>query len=68
MTTIEQKYFTISQAAQRIGSKPDALRRRCERAAEKLPNGDIIAVLGGGISAFKFGRPAGRTWLVMFPE
>ncbi len=64
MISIEQKYFTIAQATKRIGSTPDALRRRCERAARKLPNGDIIAELGGGIRAFKFGR----TWLVTFPE
>jgi hypothetical protein len=63
-TSSEQKYFTIAQAARRIGSSPDALRRRCERAATKLLNGNIVAELGGGIRAFKFGR----TWLVTFPE
>jgi len=40
---------------------PDALRRRCARAARKIGR-DITAQLGDGVVAVKFGR----SWRVRF--
>ena len=60
-----QEYFSIKEAAARLGKTPDALRRLVERIAEKQANGDLVANLGNGIVAFKFGR---RRWLVKFPR
>lgn len=53
----------IEVAAERLSVAPDALRARCRRAARRV--GDtVVANLGGGIVAFKFGR----SWRVRFPE
>ena len=57
------RLHTIEVAADRLSLEPDALRARCRRAARKVGD-EIIAHLGGGIVAFKFGR----SWRVQFPE
>jgi hypothetical protein len=55
-------FATIQVAAERLSVDVAALRARCRRAARR--EGDaIVARLGGGIVAFKFGR----TWRVQFP-
>jgi hypothetical protein len=55
-------FATIQVAARRLSVDAAALRARCRRAARR--EGDaIVARLGGGIVAFKFGR----TWRVHFP-
>jgi transposase len=41
---------------------PEALRARCRRAARKEGR-DVVAYLGGGVTAFKLGR----SWRVRFP-
>jgi hypothetical protein len=48
-------WITIDQAAPLVGVGPEALRARCRRAARKR-DGQIIAQLGLGIVAKKFGR------------
>ena len=69
MTTTDtisvQEYFCVKEAAPKLGMSPDALRRLIERIAEEKPNGDLVANLGNGIVAFKFGR---RKWMVKFPR
>lgn len=42
----------------------DALRARCRRAFAAAPEGTTEVSLGGGITAFKFGR----TWRFRFPK
>ncbi len=64
MNVVEQEYFTIRDAAPRLGMTPDALRRSCERIAVNTPTG-LRADLGGGIVAIKFGK---RKWLIKFPK
>ena len=60
--TSPASFATIEMAAQRLSLDVAALRARCRRAARQ--EGDaIVAPLGGGIVAFKFGR----TWRVHFP-
>jgi hypothetical protein len=55
-------YESIETAATKLDLEADALRARCRRAAER--QGDaVIAKLGGGIVAIKFGR----SWRVRFP-
>lgn len=57
-----QVFETIASAAAILSLDVEALRARCRRAQEKV--GDmIVAKLGGGIVAFKFGR----SWRVRFP-
>ena len=55
-------YETIERAAERLSLDPEALRARCRRGARKEGK-DIVAYLGAGIAAFKFGR----SWRVRFP-
>jgi hypothetical protein len=56
-------FATAKIAAAQLGIDEDALRARCRRAARR--RGDIvIAHLGGGIVAFKFGR----SWRFRFPS
>ena len=55
-------YDTIETAAARLDMAPTALRARCRRAARKEGD-EVVANLGGGIVAFKFGR----SWRVRFP-
>jgi hypothetical protein len=55
-------YETIDAAAAKLSVDAGALRARCRRAARR--EGDkIVAPLGGGIIAIKFGR----SWRVRFP-
>ena len=54
---------TIDSAAEKLCIAPTALRSRCRRAARRV--GDmVIAKLGGGIIAFKFGA----SWRIRFPR
>ncbi|HEY2407638.1 MAG TPA: hypothetical protein VGI10_16635, partial [Polyangiaceae bacterium] len=56
-------YDTVESAAAKLSSAPEALRARLRRAQRR--EGDaVVADLGGGIRAFKFGR----NWRVRFPE
>jgi len=52
----------LKVAAEAVHLKPDALRARARREARKEGN-SMVAHLGGGIVAFKFGR----TWRFRFP-
>lgn len=61
MTT--QVFETIESAAPRLGVSAEALRLRCRRAARRAGS-VVVAELGGGIVAFKFGRH----WRVRFPQ
>lgn len=56
-------YLAIEAAATRLATTPEALRARCRRAARKEGR-SIVAYLGGGIVAFKFGV----SWRVSFPD
>jgi hypothetical protein len=54
---------TIDSAAAKLCVAPTALRSRCRRAARQV--GDmVVAKLGGGIIAFKFGA----SWRIRFPH
>lgn len=56
-------FDTVEAAATKLGLDPKALRARCRRAARRV--GDtVVANLGGGITAFKFGR----NWRIRFPR
>ena len=52
---------TIENAAPRLNLTPEALRARCRRVAIRHGR-DVIAYLGAGVTAYKFGR----TWRVKF--
>lgn len=56
-------FATVETAAGKLGVHPTALRARLRRA-QRLENGSIVADLGGGITAFKFGS----SWRIRFPE
>ena len=62
-SSAEPRYFAIEAAAAILSLKPHALRARCRRRAKKEGR-NIVAHLGGGILAIKFGV----TWRVRFPE
>jgi hypothetical protein len=55
-------FDTITNAAERLGIDPEALRARCRRAARRHAGAPIVP-LGGGIVAFKFGS----SWRIRFP-
>lgn len=55
-------YATIEEASAILQLTPGALRARCRRGARKVGR-DIVAHLGDGIVAIKFGR----SWRVRFP-
>jgi len=55
-------FDTIETAAAKLDMAPTALRARCRRAALRVGD-EVVAHLGGGIVAFKFGR----SWRVRFP-
>ena len=57
-------YDTVESAAVKLGISADALRARCRRALREAPKGSTEVSLGGGITAFKFGR----TWRFRFPH
>jgi len=56
-----QVFETVETAAAKLGLDPDALRARCRRAAEQVGDA-VVAQLGGGIVAFKFGK----SWRIRF--
>jgi hypothetical protein len=55
-------YVPIEEAAARLTLTPLALRARCRRAARRVGR-EIVAHLGAGVVAYKFGR----SWRVHFP-
>ena len=55
-------FETIETAAAKLDMAPTALRARCRRAGRRVGD-EVVARLGGGIVAFKFGR----SWRVRFP-
>lgn len=57
------EHLTIEAAALRLGLTPAALRARCRRKAKRIGS-DVLARLGGGFVAYKFGA----TWRVVFRE
>jgi hypothetical protein len=60
--SVSQVFDTIESAAAKLGLDAEALRARCRRAARR--EGDtVVAKLGGGIVAFKFGK----SWRIRFP-
>jgi hypothetical protein len=56
-------YVPIEEAAMRLTLTPLALRARCRRAARREGR-TIVAHLGAGVVAYKFGR----SWRVHFPS
>lgn len=48
------KLVTVEEAARLLSTTPAALRARCRRNARRLGR-DIVARLGAGVVAFKFG-------------
>lgn len=60
---ISRRFYTIEQAALRLGLSAAALRARCQRKAKQV--GDrIVADLRGGVVAFKFGEQ----WRLTLPD
>lgn len=57
------QYDDVESAAAKLGLGAAALRARCRRAAQQVGD-SVMATLGGGIVAFKFGR----TWRFSFPS
>lgn len=55
------RYMTIDEAAEHLRLTPNALRKRCAKQARKVDR-DVVAQLGDGVVAVKFGR----TWRVRF--
>lgn len=56
-------YDTVDAAAAKLSLDPTALRARLRRA-QRAEGRSIIADLGGGITAFKFGS----SWRISFPQ
>lgn len=54
-------YTTVEDAARRLATTPLALRARCRRHARRVGR-DVVAHLGGGITAIKLGR----SWRISF--
>jgi hypothetical protein len=46
--------LTVDQAAELLSTTPSALRARCRRHARRVDR-EIVARLGAGVVAFKFG-------------
>jgi hypothetical protein len=55
-------WLTIEAAAKLVGVSPEALRARCRRAARRRDR-QVVAELGMGIIARKFGR----SWRLSVP-
>ena len=55
-------FETVETAAAKLNLDADALRARCRRASEQVGDA-VVAQLGGGIVAFKFGK----SWRIRFP-
>jgi hypothetical protein len=60
--SVEAVYEPIDSAAPKLGVTANALRARCRRSRRR-EGASVVADLGGGIRAVKFGR----TWRVTFP-
>lgn len=58
-----REYEAIEAAALRLATTAVALRARCRRGARRRGR-DVVAELGLGIVAFKFGH----SWRVRFPS
>jgi hypothetical protein len=56
-------YDTVDSAAAKLSLDPTALRARLRRA-QRAEGRAIVADLGGGITAFKFGS----NWRISFPQ
>jgi hypothetical protein len=56
-------YVAIEEAAARLALTPVALRARCRRAARREGR-NIVAHLGPGVVAYKFGR----SWRLLFAQ
>jgi hypothetical protein len=56
-------YDTVHTAAAKLSLDPTALRARLRRA-QRAEGHSIVADLGGGITAFKFGS----SWRISFPR
>ncbi|HEX3854757.1 MAG TPA: hypothetical protein VHW01_27535 [Polyangiaceae bacterium] len=56
-------YHTVEAAAAKLSLEPTALRARLRRA-QRAEGDTIVADLGGGITAFKFGS----SWRIRLPE
>ena len=56
-------YDTVGTAAAKLSLEPTALRARLRRA-QRAEGRAIVADLGGGITAFKFGS----SWRISFPR
>lgn len=56
-------YDNVEIAAAKLGLDPTALRARLRRA-QRAEGRAIVADLGGGITAFKFGS----SWRILFPR
>ena len=56
------QYFDVESAASMLQLTPEALRARCRRNARRVGK-KIIADLGDGVYATKFGR----SWRIRFP-
>lgn len=54
---------TTAEVAAMLGITPDALRRRCERAAFRDESGELVAHLDLGIVA----RKRGGRWVFLVP-
>jgi hypothetical protein len=63
MSTTQAAYVTIEEAAARLSMSAVALRARCRRRARREGR-DVVARLGGGVTAYKFGA----SWRLRFPD
>jgi len=57
------RYFTLREAAAVLSMTEEALQTRCRRKARRIGR-DIIAHLGDGVTAVKFGK----LWRIRFPD
>jgi hypothetical protein len=62
MFDMPNEYIPVEEAALRLALTPVALRARCRRAARREGR-NVVAHLGAGVVAYKFGR----SWRVRFP-
>jgi hypothetical protein len=58
-----QEYFTVAQAAERLGMSPWTLYKRLAVGARKVGK-EVRTELGDGIVAVQFGR----LWRIRFPS
>ena len=63
MSESSDRLFSIGSAAARLETTPVALRARCRRRARREGD-EIVARLGAGVVAYKFGAH----WRVRFVE